>query len=80
MHQEYNLKLHYSTKHVEEFAKHQGNEGAYQVAHLKKSTTNQQQKRQQNVFDKTTKVNNAAVKASYVSYIHRRQICKENAY
>ena len=61
VHKEYNLKRHYSTRHAEEYAKYQGDERANRVANLKTCLL-----RQQNVFKKATKENNAAVEVSYV--------------
>ncbi|XP_069819639.1 general transcription factor II-I repeat domain-containing protein 2A-like [Dendropsophus ebraccatus] len=61
VHKEYNLKRHYITRHAEEYEKYQGDERAKRVANLKTNLL-----RQQNLFKKATKENDAAVEASYV--------------
>ncbi|XP_073681619.1 general transcription factor II-I repeat domain-containing protein 2A-like [Garra rufa] len=61
VHKEYNLKRHYTTRHAEEYAKYQGDERANRVANLKTCLL-----RQQDLFKKATKENNAAVEASYM--------------
>ncbi len=61
VHKEYNIRRHYSTKHAEEYTKYQGDERNYRVANLKKCLL-----RQQDLFKKASKENEAAVEASYV--------------
>ncbi len=61
VHKEYNIRRHYSTKHAEEYTKYQGYERNYRVANLKKCLL-----RQQDLFKKASKENEAAVEASYV--------------
>ncbi len=61
VHKEYNVRRHYSTKHAEEYTKYQGDERNYRVANLKKCLL-----RQQDLFKKASKENEAAVEASYV--------------
>lgn len=61
VHKEYNLKRHYKSRHVEEFANYLGDERANRVDNLKTCLL-----RQQDFFKKAAKQNNAAVEASYV--------------
>lgn len=59
VHKEYNIRRHYSTRHVEEYAKYQGDEWKDWVAKLKTCLL-----MQQDVFKKASKESDAAVKAN----------------
>ncbi|KAJ3598408.1 hypothetical protein NHX12_001918 [Muraenolepis orangiensis] len=58
VHKEYNIKRHYSTRHAEKYAKHQGDEREDRVANLKTCLLRQQASK--------SKESDAAVEASYV--------------
>lgn len=60
VYKEYNIRRHYSTRHAEEYTKYQGDERKNRVANLKKCLL-----RQQELFKKAKKENEAAVEASY---------------
>ena len=60
VHNEYNIKRHYSTIHAEEHKKYQGDKRANQVTNLKTCLL-----RQQNFFKKGSKESWAAVETSY---------------
>ncbi len=61
VYKEYNDRRHYSTRHAEEYTKYQGDERKNRVTNLKKCLL-----RQQDLFKKASKENEAAVDASYV--------------
>ena len=52
VHKEYNIRRHYSTRHAEEYSKHQGEEREKRVANLKTCLL-----RRQDFFKKSTKEN-----------------------
>lgn len=60
VYKEYNIRRHYSTRHVKEYTKYQGDERKNRVANLKKCLL-----RQQELLKKAKKENEAAVEASY---------------
>ncbi|KAG1935508.1 SCAN domain-containing protein [Pimephales promelas] len=61
VYKEYNIRRHYSTRHAEEYTKYHGDERKNRVTNLKKCLL-----RQQDLFKKAKKENEAAVEASYV--------------
>ena len=60
VHQEYNIRRHYSTRHAEEYAKYLGDEREDRVATLKTCLL-----RQQDFFKKASKESDAAFKATW---------------
>ncbi len=61
VYKEYNVRRHNSNRHAEEYTKYQGDERKIRVANLKKCLL-----RQQDLFKKASKENEAAVDASYM--------------